>query len=486
MILLLDRMSVEANLLRQSLLTSGAIFRAFCFEDDGFLPEGVESPYHYYAGIHDAASAALPVKENGKIEQNLLKRPVYFSRLSVPEGWEICSTGADGNVWDYETKRAEISYSVPKSNRNIQSVTWLDKSGAPCWTEHYDQWGILFARTVIDKKGEGIIRIYYRYDVESKASGERRAFPCIQENLKNHSITLWKSKDGRRKEYIFPGKVEFMVHYLQEIGVDCGRVLFNSLGWSFLAERRLRTKNPGEGRDVLFWQEGIGEQLPGNMTVILNEKKWISHIVVQSAAVYEKIVQLLQKQAANGGLQDTENTMKMFRPLGYIYPMTRNNERKKDVLILTNSDAVEKLQELVEALPEFTFRIGALTEMSKKLLSMEAWDNVSLYHGISEIRAKKLLENCDFYLDINHGSEIVDAVREAYLHRALILGFYETAHNRTFEPEENLFLANNWKLLAEELVKAAESETHMEMLLDRQDVCAMRSNAAEYAAVGIL
>ena len=43
MILLLDQMSKEAEMLCQSLRETRASFQTFCFEDDGFLPEGVTS-----------------------------------------------------------------------------------------------------------------------------------------------------------------------------------------------------------------------------------------------------------------------------------------------------------------------------------------------------------------------------------------------------------------------------------------------------------
>lgn len=486
MILLLDRMSREAELLRQSLLAAGENFRAFCFEDDGFLPAGVESPYHYYSEAEDVSrDPILRECTTGMDKSDDVGDagcPLYFSRLPVPDGWEIRGNGSGGDVWDYETKRADITYASPAGHRMVKSVTWLDDKGTACWTDHYDRYGRLFARTARDWKGQEILRTYYRYEKGELTGKTPKAIPSIVENRKDYSITLRQMRDGREEEHIFSGKAEFMTYYLQEIGADFDRILFHSLSWSFLTERALRERNPGKNQDVLFWQEDIKEKLPGNMTVILREKRWVSHIAVQSEEVYGRILQQLREHAAEYGLQGTEEERKMFRPLGYIYPIKRENNRQKKVLILTNSDAVEKLQELVEALPDFIFHVAALTEMSQKLMRMEMWDNVALHHGISEMRAKELLENCDFYLDINHGNEIVDAVREAYLHRALILGFYETAHNRRFEPAENLWPAADWRLLAKRLKETALSASRMEAMLKRQDACAMRAGAEEYRA----
>ncbi len=470
MILLLDQMSKEAEMLCQSLRETRASFQTFCFEDDGFLPEGVTSPYHYYLRMSDS---------------EILGRPRYFSRLQVPAGWEIRSSGVDGNVWDYETKRAEITYAEPKSRRFIQKVTWLDEKGIACWTDHYDRNGYLYARTTRNAEGREILKVYYA------ECPDGRRYPCIMEDLHTHCITLRKKNGTGIEEYIFSGKVDFMAFFLREIGAECDRIFFNSLNWSFFTERKLRADEEKTDKkaswkksgDILFWQEEIYGRLPGNMVTILNEQRWVDRIIVQSESVYQKILEQLRDHAVENGVQNPAADAVQFKALGYIYSFTRENERKSEVLILTNSDAVEKLPELVENLPEFTFRIGAFTEMSQKLMGMGEYENVMLYPSISERRAKELLHECDFYLDINHANEIADAVHEAYLNRSVILGFKETAHNRLYEPEEHLFAAEEWQQMAEQLKCAAASKEEMQKLLQRQDAKAMRVDRTRYIEV---
>ena len=65
MIFLMDHPSREAALLYGSLKKAGYSFRTVAFEDDGFLPEGVESPYRELCGRKREETAV----------------PRYFSRL---------------------------------------------------------------------------------------------------------------------------------------------------------------------------------------------------------------------------------------------------------------------------------------------------------------------------------------------------------------------------------------------------------------------
>ena len=86
---------------------------------------------------------------------------------------------------------------------------------------------------------------------------------------------------------------------------------------------------------------------------------------------------------------------------------------RKDAFVLTNSDQIEALTYLVENLPNVTFRVAALTEMSASLLSMVRYPNVVLYQNISQERIKELLKVSSIYLDINHYAEVQGIVRKA-------------------------------------------------------------------------
>ena len=99
-----------------------------------------------------------------------------------------------------------------------------------------------------------------------------------------------------------------------------------------------------------------------------------------------------------------------------------------EALILTNSDQIEGLEELIKSLPELVFHIGANTGMSERLTSLLNYENVRLYPGMSHEKMQELLKSCSFYLDINYGGEIRDIVHRAYDRDVLIIGFKDTLH----------------------------------------------------------
>ena len=130
---------------------------------------------------------------------------------------------------------------------------------------------------------------------------------------------------------------------------------------------------------------------------------------------------------------------RLFWPLGYLYDFQVKDDIRKDTFVLTNSDQIEALTDLVEKLPDVTFRIAALTEMSPVLSSMVRYPNVVLYQNISQDRIKELLVQSSIYLDINHYGEVQGIVRKAFEHQQVILGFSHTLHDRRFIAQENIF-----------------------------------------------
>ena len=106
---------------------------------------------------------------------------------------------------------------------------------------------------------------------------------------------------------------------------------------------------------------------------------------------------------------------------------------------MTHSDQIEGLETLVQSLPQLVFRIAALTEMSPKLLSMLSYKNVVLYQNASLKQIEQLYLESDIYLDINHGGQVLQAVRKAFENNLLILGFEQTLQDPPYLAQENVF-----------------------------------------------
>lgn len=100
----------------------------------------------------------------------------------------------------------------------------------------------------------------------------------------------------------------------------------------------------------------------------------------------------------------------------------------KSVLIMTHSQELEQIEVLVEELSEYTFNIMALTLMGDKLSSLRRYENVRLHPAILSWNMNRLINECDIYLDINHGEknqEVIEKVKES---GKLILSFENTAN----------------------------------------------------------
>ena len=125
------------------------------------------------------------------------------------------------------------------------------------------------------------------------------------------------------------------------------------------------------------------------------------------------------------------------------------------------------------------FHIAAITEMSSKLMSLSQYQNVTLYPGARTGVIDELFDTCDYYLDINHEAEIVSAVKQAFLHNQLILGFKQTLHNKAFIASEHVF--DNQNIMIDFLNKVMGNKDAIYRQIDLQKKTAMSEETAAYA-----
>lgn len=440
-VLLFDTYSVESRNLYESFRNIGAKVSAAVIEDDGFLPDGLTSVYGYFLGDFSKSAKAFG-------------RPRYFNDLEVPQFWEIESSNASGRVMNYSKERARIYYAEPTNKRLIKLVDWVDENGVVRLCEHYNRYGAVFCRTTFNKKGEKVSRNFF------SAEGKE----VIVENFVTGDIIV--TYDGKDK--ILHNKREFIKFFLQTTGLEQKRIFYNSLSFPFFATLDLPDNGPG---DALFWSEDIFNEIPGNMQMILkHDAPRTNTIYVQKHEAYEKLIRL-------GASKD------MVKELGYVYSFVRENHGKPEVLICTNSDQIEGLTVLVQALPGLHFHIAALTEMSQKLQDFERYENVSLYPGVKSFVLDKLFEKCDFYFDINHEGEIVDAVHRAFLNNMLIFGFAECIHNRNYIAKGHIFAGNQVNTLVASVKQALESEAKMTECLSLQRAEALALDKEQFSSI---
>lgn len=459
-VLLLDRYDEQAALLRASFAQAGFAGPAIVLSEDVALPLGVSSIYRL--AVKDAMPAPFPGAVREAAEPTAADAQRYrvahagwtpgtgrnFNQIEVPDYWEISADGARGQVRDRTHLRARIFYAREAEGRIVSDVDWLDEGGIVRFTDHYDLEGLLCARTTFNRKGQRFCRSWF----------DERGRERIVENYVTGDVIA--TSDGKIR--FFRNRTDFAVAVLRARGLAGERIFYNSLSTPLFVGERLEA---APGGNVLFWQERPRPDVPGNMQLILSGRSHTKRILVQNAQSYAK----LRALGASGDY---------LQPCGFVYAFERDNTGGSDVLICTNSDQIEGLATLVEGLPHMIFHIAALTEMSSKLTAFGARPNVRLYPVASKGVLEGLFAACDWYLDVNRGSEIVSAVKRAFLCNQLIAGFADTLHRpRYVAPDHVCASADDLVALVAGLAASREA---LDDHLARQRAAAMAEDPAVY------
>lgn len=422
-----DRSSID---LVRSQKMAGLKIPTVVINDDGFLPAEVDSPIKKYC--------------QGKKGQ-----PMYFDQVPVPTFWQIEGDVSGARVYDLNTKRADITFEKNDNTRAVKQVRWLNPAGQLQTVDEYNQFGHRFAKTFY---ANGAAKLKRFYDENDQM--------VIEQHLATGSVFL-KTAAGMRH---FASWLDMVADYLKQSSHAIDQIVYNTLNQSFFTTMEL----PENGSDILVWQEGLGDELPGNMQFIMKNQTRTKRILVQDHDAWQAHQDLFKDQPVKAEY------------LGTIYPHPRGNEMRPEILILTNSDQLEQLTTLVENLSGFNFHIAALTEMSDKLMGFGDYANVRVYPGVRFEQAQQLMRDCDVYLDINHGDEILDAVRAAFENNMLILGFNNVLHQPQFVAPENRYDIAEVDKLIQKLLTAIVEPAEMERLIDTQREFAGDTTAQAY------
>lgn len=441
-VLLLDDYSEESKKLHDSFRLAGSDCKVLLVNDDGFFPDGVESIYESFLGDFSEFDTYL-----GK--------PRYFNRVLIPEYWEIEASASGGEIRDLTRERAKMYFiSTSDNKRRVKVVEWFGDNGKVRVSDHYNRYGVLYARTTFNSKGERVNKAYFNKDNRE----------VIVENYVTGAIILnWNDR-----EILFSNKTDFIVFYMKNKGYDKSRIYYNSLSYPFFVSERLasRTKD-----DILFWQEPKRDDIPGNMKIILDgQSSRTQMIIVQRRDAYEKLIEL--------GVPAT-----IVRQKGYIYSFERENKLRPNVLICTNSDQIERLEDIVNALPEVKFNIAAITNMSEKLIGMEKYPNVSLYPNVKNSVLDDLFLECDYYLDINRYDEICNAVYRAFLNNQVVFAFDETRHNTDFESDMSTYKIDDWQRMVSDIKETISDKNKTEQRLVAQKQKALSEDKRSYSLI---
>ena len=109
---------------------------------------GVKSGKPELSGFSDSIKKIVPLflyRNNGK--------PRFFDQIDVPDYWEISGSNVGGEIRDLNRLRGRIFFNGGE-DRLVSEVDWLDEKGNARCTDHYDNHGFLYSRTVFNKDGQ--------------------------------------------------------------------------------------------------------------------------------------------------------------------------------------------------------------------------------------------------------------------------------------------------------------------------------------------
>lgn len=97
--------------------------------------------------------------------------------------------------------------------------------------------------------------------------------------------------------------------------------------------------------------------------------------------------------------------------------------------IFTNTCNIESIEYLIKKLPQVHFSILAYTDFAPNIIDLQKYLNVRIYPAFNQMNFIKVLEEIDFYLDINHEGEIANIIDEVHRIGKPIFAFDNTCHN---------------------------------------------------------
>lgn len=83
---------------------------------------------------------------------------------------------------------------------------------------------------------------------------------------------------------------------------------------------------------------------------------------------------------------------------------------KYQALIITGSQQLEQIDYIINHLSDYNIHIVTFAAMGDTLKSLASYENVKLHPNVMKWMCRKLIEECDVYLDINHEGKFPDVL----------------------------------------------------------------------------
>lgn len=426
-----DQYDENSKRLIQSLTTAGIKRKNLFVHYNGELPDDGISPYDFFT-------------EQKRFDKKQVA--LFFNQVKVPDFYAIRHVDGGSSNIEYLKRVVGKIYYRKEGYRLVDRVEWLSSMDAQTVVkkDYYNISGLHYSSTYSSSKGAYKTEYY-------NPKGET----IIVEDLVHRSIQLFYKK----KTYHFETLTQFFLYFVRVSEIDISNIYINSLSYPLFISRALDIGL----KTTLFWQENLGNEVPGNMKNELVAPKTLKQIIFMKEKQLEQVDKMFP------------NTQIKLGYLSAIGEFKRKNQFRANAFILTNSDNIYGLRDLLSNFPEFNITVAAYTNMSTKLMHLEEeFNNITLIPSIDDERLSQELEKADIYLDINHGLKVGSILEQAYQNQMLIFSYKSVvqAGTRSLVFEDIQELCNNlsyiftdrghWKKLLMKMIEKDGKESTVE------------------------
>lgn len=189
MVIVAEKYTDNVREIQNFLQKTGLESKIIIFDDEGFLPADVITPYEYFV-----------LQQN---PETVAEKPLFYNFIKVPAFWEIRADGVRGGIYDMGCRKAVICFAQPVERRNVQRVEWCAENGWVYRTDYYNKYGLKFAADFFNVNGEVESRVFY--------SCQNQEIIVIQPQ--NDTVTLLE--EGRLQSY-FTSYDQFTEYFLEK------------------------------------------------------------------------------------------------------------------------------------------------------------------------------------------------------------------------------------------------------------------------------
>lgn len=281
----------------------------------------------------------------------LKEKDRYYAFIDIPQYWSVRADGLNGAIYDNKTKKANIYFKNPIEKRMVSRVEWIDRNNTVYKVDYYNKYGYMYCSENVSG-GNVTVREFYDRNGDIK----------VLEQTGPKTYTTFGTRISPKSYRGFADYLEAYLKYNkiydENIWLTSDEIL-NKFAWDY-----------GNFKISYLPQNRLNSDLT---------------VITQTNTAFRILCS--EEQQVNWYKENSN--YKCDR----LYSYLENNKSKfgrKEAFIITESDQLEYIEQLINDFPEITFHIAASTIMSDKLTRLDINNNVELYPCITEQKRKEL------------------------------------------------------------------------------------------------